>query len=621
MENVEVCAFLKSPNFRGMCGKTMKAKIVTQQNNLLLEINGETVAPAAYMSYLEDNADYAGFQKAGYELFCACVYMGDCPINEFSGIRPFNDHIWKAREVFDFAPLYNSVKKIVGDGTRKAYIMLRVNLNTPTWWRKENPDELTENSDGKRYMQSVFSEKWKIDAKVFLTKLCQYVRAFEFNENIVAIQVAGMQTEEWLAMCTGTGALDYSLPAQKAFGAWLQAKYGKAFDKVPMPDREIVCVHDRAPLADEQKQRYFTDYMRFYGEGFARAIKEFSAHIKRESHGDLLVGTFYGYVGQTECDRGHHAVSMLLHDENIDFFASPFAYADSRQTAKDWYYHAPMNSAAAAGKIWFLEADVRTYKTKYLADTNPELMSDERTVQYHRAPVFKGPETEKESLWVMLRSFAKVLCSKNAFWWFDMWGGWYDAPAMMELVKRALGAYRVAMNEKIEGVSRLAVVLDERAYEGRSNLYFMQTTRKQLEELGYLGAPYDLYLAGDITDEQKENYDGVLYIADKTSPKKGNTLILRGGTRIERETAFTASEVQGYLQGAGTHIYSGGNIVYANAKFVSITAKVGGRVALNLPCACKIKAFTSGKEYQGKHFAFDMESNQTELFEIIEGAI
>lgn len=196
MENVEVCAFLKkSPDFRGMCGKIMKAKIVTKQNNLLLEINGETVAPAAYMSYLEDNADYAGFQKAGYELFCACVYMGDCPINEFSGIRPFNDHIWKAREVFDFAPLYNSVKKIVGDGTHKAYIMLRVNLNTPTWWRKENPDELTENSDGKRYMQSVFSEKWKIDAKTFLTKLCQYVCSFEFSENIIAIQVAGMQTE------------------------------------------------------------------------------------------------------------------------------------------------------------------------------------------------------------------------------------------------------------------------------------------------------------------------------------------------------------------------------------------------------------------------------------------
>ena len=599
----------------------MKARIVKQHDNLTIEANGERIVPAAYMSYLEDNADYVGFQRAGYNLFCACVYMGDCPINEFSGIRPFGDHIWKARDVFDFAPLYNSVKKIVGDGAHKAYIMLRVNLNTPTWWRKENPDELTENSDGKRYMQSVFSKKWKEDAKTFLTKLCDYVRTFAYSENIVAIQVAGMQTEEWLAMCTGTGALDYSLPAQKAFGTWFKEKYGETVDEVPMPDRDAVIVYDRAPFADERKQQYFQDYMRFYGEGVACAIQEFAAHAKKECGGNLLIGTFYGYVGQTPCDRGHHAVSKLLHDESIDFFASPFAYADARQTAKDWYYHGPMHSAADADKLWFLEADVRTFKTKYLADTNPELMSDERTVQYHRAPVFKGPATERESLWVMLRSFAKVLCSKNAFWWFDMWGGWYDTPAMMALVKKALDAYRVAMNEKIDGVSRLAVVLDERAYEGRSNVYHYDTTVKQLEELGYLGTPYDLYLAGDVTEVQKEKYDGVLYIADVKNPHKGNTLVLKHGVRIEKESAFGANELRVLLQDVGVHIYSGGNIVYANAKFVAITAKVGGRVALSLPFACKIKAFTDGKEYQGKDFVFDMESNQTELFEIIEVAL
>ncbi len=139
-----------------------------------------------------------------------------------------------------------------------------------------------------------------------------------------------------------------------------------------------------------------------------------------------------------------------------------------------------------------------------------------------------------------------------------------------------------------------------------------------MEEIGYLGAPYDLYLAGDFTTEQKAKYDGVLYLADQTSPTKGNTLILRDGRRVESENSFTAGELQGYLQGVGVHIYSGGNIVYANSKFVAVTAKVGGRISLNMPFVCKIKAFTDGKEYRGKDFVFDMESNQTELFEIIE---
>ena len=80
---------------------------------------------------------------------------------------------------------------------------------------------------------------------------------------------------------------------------------------------------------------------------------------------------------------------------------------------------------------------------------------------------------------------------------------------------------------------------------------------------------------------------------------------------------FAAAEIGNYLQGVGVHIYSGGNIVYANSKFVSVTAKVGGRVEMKLPFSCKIKAFTDGKEYQGKDFVFDMESNQTELFEVM----
>ena len=40
----------------------MQAMIIKEQGNLMLDVNGERIVPAAYMSYLEDNADYAGFQ-------------------------------------------------------------------------------------------------------------------------------------------------------------------------------------------------------------------------------------------------------------------------------------------------------------------------------------------------------------------------------------------------------------------------------------------------------------------------------------------------------------------------------------------------------------------------------
>lgn len=120
-----------------------------------------------------------------------------------------------------------------------------------------------------------------------------------------------------------------------------------------------------------------------------------------------------------------------------------------------------------------------------------------------------------------------------------------------------------------------------------------------------------------MTAEVQARYDGVLYLADQESKSKGNTLVLKNGERVESDERFSSDELRAHLQTVGTHIYSGGNIVYANARFVALTAKDGGRVLLTMPFVCVIKAFSSGAEYEGKDFAFDMQSNQTELFEII----
>ena len=119
--------------------KGMKAELLQNGDKKSIFVNGEEIAPLAYMTYLEDNADYEGFKKAGYNLYCTCVYMGDGTINEMHGLHCFGQHVWKARGEYDFTPVYNSVKKIVGDGKEKVYVMLRVNLNAPTWWREENP--------------------------------------------------------------------------------------------------------------------------------------------------------------------------------------------------------------------------------------------------------------------------------------------------------------------------------------------------------------------------------------------------------------------------------------------------------------------------------------------------
>ncbi len=592
----------------------MEAKIVNYNDNLILKVNGERLIPAAYMSYLEEGADYDGFKRLGYNLFCACVYMGDCSINEYSGVRPFGDCVWKSRDEYDFAPVYNSVKKIVGDGKQKVYVMLRVNLNTPQWWRRENPDELTVLTDGKKYMQSVFSEKWRADAKQFLTKLCEYIKDSEFSENVIAIQVAGMQTEEWIAMWTPTGTLDCSPCAKKSFERWCKKRQKNNFIAY-LPTPNEVKTRNANNFVDIDKYAALTEYLEFFNEGYADVIQSFCAHIK-DIASNLLVGVFYGYIGQLPCDRGHSAVAKLLCDKNIDFFASPFSYVDGRKGAKDWFYHGVMDSCALAGKIWFLEADVRTYKTQALYETNPELMSGENTINYFKAPVFMGPTTEKETLWHLLRAFSKVLISKNAFWWFDMWGGWYESPKMMEFMQTARQLYQAEMGRSTKKIAELAVILDEKASYGISDEYFFQTHYHQLVELGVTGIPYDIYHVTDVK-RIKEQYKALLYLTPSTEDFKGN-IFVSNDDKISKQGKFTAEEIREFLVKHNTHVWSEDNIVYANERFVCVTATKEGEVQLVMPKACKIKAFTSGEIYTGEKFVFVFEYNQTELFEVIE---
>ena len=593
----------------------MKAQVIKKNENLIIRVNGEEVLPAAYMSYLEESADYEGFKKAGYNLFCACVYMGDGTINEISGVRPFNDHVWKSRENYDFAPVYNSVKKIVGDGKEKAYVMLRVNLNAPIWWREEHPEERTVLSDGKAYMQSIFSAKWLEDVKRFLEKLCEYIQTCEFSKNIIALQVAGMQTEEWLALRTATGCFDYSFPAKNSYSLWVENKYKNGLNAYLPTLDELKGRHHGAVL-DGEKYSNLIDYVQFFNEGYASAIKALCAHVKKITRGNLLVGVFYGYVG-VPSDFGQHAISPLFADKNIDFFASPFAYVDARQGAKDWFFQGVMDSCRLAGKIWFMEADVRTCLTKALPHTNPRLMAGEETVAYFQHPVFSGPTTEQESLWTILRAFAKCLCANSAFWWFDMWGGWYRSQRMMSWLSRIRSEYGRAALQPMKKTSELAVFFDEEAGRVVSEEYYNQGVNHQLVQLGFVGAPHDIYLTTDFDKIDKTQYKAYLYMLSKDSEKRANVLVCNG-ERIEKEGGFTAEEVALFLRKAGGHVFSEGNIVYANARFVSLTATKAGEVKLAVPKTCKLKAFSDASVYEGKEFAFSFAYNQTELFEVVE---
>ncbi len=598
------------------------------------EVDGETVVPAAYMTYLTENADYKAFSRSGFKLYCITVAASEFPINEETGLKKgFSQPTWIDDGVYDFSSLNEDIRKLIADsGNNDVKIILRINLNMPSWWRKRYPNELTLYDDGTTRMQSISSLRWRIDAGEYLKALKMHLDDSGYAKNVIAWQPAAMHTEEWIAPIRRSVTEDYSEPAQNAFKAYCTQKYGlidalnsawnssyNSFDCVRIPNK----------AEREYNGEYVRDYFRFKNDAYAEAAEYFCAYVKRLFDGDIFVGCFGGYVGQLTKYHGHCSFSKLLRSKNIDFFASPFAYTDGRRNAVDWFYHSPIESTRLAGKLWFIEADVRTSSTKLLSESAPWLFDE--PITYYDAPVWKGPD-KQNSLRNILRSFSKVFISRNAFWWFDMWGGWFVDSDFAVLIEKTRALYEKEVATNIPSASEIAVILDEEYAYYASDDTCWESVYCQIVTLGFLGAPYDLLLRQNLKTDSLEKYKAVIFLAP--SPTNENAALIDGlrtggktvmvsGDEFKKfsgeEKAYTELQLQSAISESCAFIYSAGNIVYANGKYLSITARCDGTLTVNMPFDCELVDCISGKtlKTEEKRVVLCAEENQTFLWEIL----
>ncbi len=606
----------------------------------MLEVDGRTVLPAAYMSYSPADADYDGFRCIGYRLFSYCVYVGDQPTNEENGFfRAWEPGCWRGEEEFDFSPLDAGMARVLGPDpvvAAECFVILRINLNMPAWWRQKYPCELMHYAGGRTLMQSVASQRWRQDACVFLRRLHEHIAASPYRDNIIGWQAAAMQTEEWIHPSRYRFELERDEPCLARLRRWCEEKYGTVaalnvawgsdYDDlaaIPLPTAAQLqekSAHGAAAASYARVRDFYTCLNDAYGE----VIAFFAAAIKQLHGGDILCGAFTGYIGQLQDFQGHSTVKRLLADPNIDFFASPFAYVDQRGPGVDWICHSPLQSATDAGKLWFLESDVRTCLTRHLADTRPDIC--DKNLPYFNQPVFFGPAEESQSAANIVRSFARFFISGHAYWWFDMWGGWYRSDAFMALHQKLLALYGAG---PAQNNSQIAVVLDENASYGVSESLYARGVPGQLIELGYLGAPYDLLLLDTLTDVDLQKYKLFLFAC----PDRSSAAWQNAAARLAasgKPVLVTGADMPFYDRAAlhaaalaaGVHVYSHGNIVYANEGYIAVTAAdpASHAVQLRLPGDALVQDVVDGSEYRSQNGAVSipLAFNECRLLRLIK---
>lgn len=455
-----------------------------------LFVNDEPFPACAYMTYLEERNRYRQFAAAGYRLFSVPVLFAGKWISKAEWYKPFHGGIFDVKGAPDFSTVEHSFSLVL-DACPEALIFPRINMSMPDWWLNENPGCL--DSAGKK--ECLCSETWKKDAGELLAVFLDWLEHSKYRDNIVGLQLAGGNTEEWFHFDHFGGCCENAMPAFKTF---LSAHY---------PDCPYIGVPDMSVLEDDSvcthNSPYVARYLEFSNLAVANAVVYFAAIAKQAVNRQLAVGTFYGYTLEVASPLwGSQALETVLNCPDIDFICSPNSYIGTRDKDTEWTEMYPADSVRLHGKLCMQECDIRTHLTKLLGEAAPAYDPQKKMT----APIWHGLPAKEDSLRMIEKSFRRQLKKGNGFWWFDMWGGWYDDPDIMQKMKEFREIYEGSLNAPLrKKPAEVAVITDEEAFRYMTDCPFRRITYCQRKALGDTFEDYDTYDIFDF-DAVKDRY-------------------------------------------------------------------------------------------------------------------
>ncbi len=547
-----------------------------------LHVNNRPAPGMAYITYFDDRADYASFAAAGVRLFSVNAYFGSVGINNDTRIHPFAPGIFDKKGSPDFSFFDGEMKKLL-DICPEAMVFPRVDMAMPLWWLEEIPDELL-CGEYVRPRECFASQKWLADVKELLYQFVRHLETADYAPHIIGYQLSDGQTQEWMPFIRESVS---GKAETGGFARWM-AENRPGTEVAGLPDPET------------SDAGIVKDYYEYVGDTVADAICTLSSFVKEITGRRAAVGCFYGYTTEiTFPSGGHTALSKVLRCPDVDFICSPVSYAEGRARGTDMPPMPPIDSVRLHGKLYFTEADIRTYLSDFPGVTRPGSV-EEGT---YLSPIWKGdPDPDVSRAQVRL-AFLRVITTSEALWWFDMWGGWYRDEGIMRDMKRFSEIYRVSMNDhKRESRAEAAVIIDEKVWltPGISDSAAANTVRAKFA-LARAGAPYDIYEASDF-GEIRSRYKFFVFLApamtDAVSAAAAYCAERAVGHMVyDGASPLSCDYVREAYRAAGLHIWcSSGDIVWADRYYAGIYSVTPGKKEIDLGKKRMVRTVLGGPE-------------------------
>ena len=592
----------------------LKTHIEYKNGKPFIFVNGKLHYPLAYTTYFEECGKFSDFIKADYKMFFINISFTDSSINTTTNFSPFYTGVFENDEP-DYSEFEGIIRKILKE-CPDALIFPRINIAMPQKWINENIYETIETPSGNR--ESLFSDKFLNDGALLLKELVSHIRSADYADNIAGYQFCGGLTQEWMPF-DYTGS--FSEIGLKKFNKWLKEKYSKT-NTTLLTKNDLVCSDFNETVSY---------YGEFYSEMTARTIEHFARVLKECVNNEQIIGTFYGYNAfVNDILLGLHGLRFIIDSPFIDFFSSPCAYDNNRALGIDWGDMIASKSLKIHKKLYFVECDIRTYKTRKMQDSRPDRYPDNiytLTNENGDKTVWCGPPTKELSLSAIRKAYIHQLTKGSGVWWFDMWGGWYEDKDIMEDLKKMKEIAESSKNKNSDNFPEAEVVMfiDEKAYlNNPRQSEFCHSVNITRIEMGNTGIPFDLCMVED-AEKVLYKYKSAIFTAPLPSESGKKAIELCKELNIPyletttQKPFFKKNELREILISNDVHCYNAqDNVIYCGNGFLGIHTVNDGEVKITLQSKYKIKSLlgTNPKDFETDVITLNMKKYDTEIFEL-----
>lgn len=604
----------------------LKSRIQVKNGKPLLYIEDAPVAAMAYTTYFEERSCFEDFVDAGYQIFFVNASFTTSPINSGStGFTPFDVGVYEG-ETPDYSEFEDEVCRILKK-CPDAVIFPRIYVSMPKWWTEKYPEETVLTPKG-GFREMLFSERFRQDGGELLRRFVAHVKESPYADRVGGWQLCGGQTQEWFHP-DGKGCLCPN--AEKYFRKWVEKHYGD--DGAILPDVTDFESKDGSLVQTNENAKR---YIRFSEEETAKTIDHFLKTVKEETGYSQIVGLFYGYSyenGRTVL-FGSHALVPLLNSPNADFFSSPNAYTQNRAFGIDWADMIPVDSVKHHGKLAFIECDIRTYLTTGISEARPGRYPLDM-YPTGSSSVWSGPPTAEGSREALRKCFAHQITKASAVWWFDMWGGWYHDPMLMDeltKMKKIYDADRKGTEAPLE--AEVVFFADEKAYENLLNNTPPMASKPESgvgivawrTAMGLAGAPFDSVAVEDAPELLKKYKAAIFpFPVPSQAGQRAMDLCREYGIPYLAATmespVITVEMIRSFYEKSGIHLYADvPDVVYVGNGYLGLHSKTAGKKTVRLPRALTLAPVFGAEEgiCASREITFYLEENATALFSVAE---